>query len=113
MPRLGDLPLARRDVERLRQIIALQRRLHDVSASLKARRALTRRNIFRDALTWLDVHGRSPDVVAHWKALLAQPSTESPSGDGAAGRGLDGEPAPFKRRRRRRRRRVRPAPTEQ
>jgi poly(A) polymerase len=30
-PRLGDLPLARRDIERLRQIISLQRRLKDVS----------------------------------------------------------------------------------
>ena len=28
-PRLGDLPLARRDIERLRQIISLQRRLKD------------------------------------------------------------------------------------
>jgi hypothetical protein len=59
------------------------------------------------------VHGDSPEVVAHWKALAAeQRSTESPSGDGAASRGLDGEPAPFKRKRRRRRRRVRPATTE-
>jgi poly(A) polymerase len=113
VPRLGDLPLARRDVERLRQIIALQRRLQDVSASPKARRALTHRSIFRDAFTWLEVHGNSPEVVAHWKALAAeQRSTESPSGDGAASRGLDGEPAPFKRKRRRRRRRVRPATTE-
>src|SRR5262249_40231985 len=30
IPRLGDLPLARRDVERLRQIVGLQRRLRDV-----------------------------------------------------------------------------------
>jgi poly(A) polymerase len=114
VPRLGDLPLARRDVERLRQIIGLQRRLHDVSASPKARRALRHRSIFRDAFTWLEVHGGSPEVVAHWKALAAdQVAAEPPSGDSAAGRGLDGEPAPFKRKRRRRRRRVRPAPTEQ
>jgi len=86
-----------------------------VSASPKARRALTHRNIFRDALTWLDVHGSSPDAVADWKALVAdqRSTTESPAGDGAASRGLDSEAAPFKRKRRRRRRRVRPAPTEQ
>jgi hypothetical protein len=128
VPRLGDLPLARRDVERLRQVITLQRRLHDLSASPKARRALTHRSIFRDALTWLEVHGNSPEVAAHWNALADQRVTESRSGD-AVGNvaavsdigggmadivdgGLDEEPAPFKRKRRRRRRRVRPAPTE-
>src|SRR6185295_17520852 len=39
-PRLGDLPLARRDVERLRQIIGLQRRLRDLTASERAQRSL-------------------------------------------------------------------------
>src|SRR6478672_5880848 len=33
IPRLGDLPLARRDVERLRQIVGLQRRMRDLGAS--------------------------------------------------------------------------------
>src|SRR5258708_3828246 len=48
IPRLGDLPLARRDIERLRQVIGLQRRLKDLSASPRAQRALAHRHIFRD-----------------------------------------------------------------
>jgi len=100
-PRLGDLPLARRDIERLRQILGLQRRLHEVSASPRAKRALTHRHIFREALTWLEIHGDAPELVEHWNALIA----ESPQ-EPAAGAGEDpGEHPPFRRRRRRRRRR--------
>ncbi|MBI4485667.1 MAG: hypothetical protein HY655_06610, partial [Acidobacteria bacterium] len=107
MPRLGDLPLARRDVERLRQMIGLQRRLHDLAASPRAQRGLLHRSIFRDALTWLEVHGDAPEVVAHWKALAAQAPEETPGHETA-----EGEPPPFRRkRRRRRRRRFRPVPT--
>src|SRR6184192_4954275 len=43
IPRLGALPIARRDVERLRQIVGLQRRLADVSASPRAQHALAHR----------------------------------------------------------------------
>ena len=38
--KLGELPLARNDVERLRQILSLQRRLHEVGANPRAKRAL-------------------------------------------------------------------------
>ena len=107
MPRLGDLPLARRDVERLRQMIGLQRRLHDLTASARAQRALLHRSIFRDALTWLEVHGDAPEVVAHWKALAAEAPGETPVSEAA-----EGEPSQFRRKRRRRRRRFRPVPTE-
>src|SRR4249920_3292119 len=65
-PRLGDLPLARRDVERLRQIIGLQRRLRDLTASPRAQRTLTHRGIFREALTWMEIHGDSQEFVEHW-----------------------------------------------
>jgi tRNA nucleotidyltransferase/poly(A) polymerase len=98
-PRLGDLPIARRDVDRLRQIVGLQRRVRDLSASPRAQRALTHRHLFRDALTWLDIHGDAPDVVEHWKAMLGEAGGELPgavSEDGAF---------TFRPRRRRRRRR--------
>jgi poly(A) polymerase len=104
-PRLGELPLARRDVERLRQILGLQRRLRDLDASPRAQRAITHRNIFRDALTWLEIHGRSPEVVEHWKGVLV--------GEGSADAGeaaSETEAEPRRRRRRRRRRRFRPQP---
>src|SRR5206468_5177765 len=54
-PRLGELPLARRDIERLRQVLGLQRRLRDLGASPRAQRAITHRSVFRDALTWLEL----------------------------------------------------------
>jgi tRNA nucleotidyltransferase/poly(A) polymerase len=98
--RLGELPLARRDVERLRQIISLQRRLMDVTASPKAQRAFAHRNIFRDALTWFEIHGGAPDRVDHWKAIVAEGGAVEAPADGA-----DAEPVPARRRRRRRRRR--------
>ena len=104
-PRLGELPLARRDIERLRQILGLQRRLRDLTASPRAQRAMTHRSIFRDALTWMDIHGGSPEVVEHWKGVLV--------GEGDADTTPlpgEAEPAPQRRRRRRRRRRFRPAP---
>jgi poly(A) polymerase len=107
-PRLGDLPLARRDVERLRQIVGLQRRIHDLSASPRAQRALAHRHIFREALTWLEIHGGAPEVVEHWKAIVAESgeSVEAPE------EGAEGQPPAFqpKRRRRRRRRRFSPTP---
>jgi poly(A) polymerase len=95
---LGRLPLARRDVERLRQILGLQRRLRDVGASPRAKRALTHRNIFREALTWLEIHGDSPDLVEHWVSVLAERGVEEPVAPPAD------ERPPFRKRRRRRRR---------
>jgi poly(A) polymerase len=106
LPRLGTLPLARRDVERLRQILGLQRRLRETGASPRAKRALTHRSIFRDALTWLEVHGGAPDIVEHWISVLAERGAEEPVGGV-----VDGELPPA-RRRRRRRRRYRPAPEQ-
>jgi poly(A) polymerase len=104
--KLGELPLARNDVERLRQILSLQRRLRDLAANPRAKRALAHRSIFRDALVWLEVHGDSPEIVEHWRAILADASTE-PAGPDIA-QGLPGtESAPSGRRRRRRRRRGR------
>jgi poly(A) polymerase len=94
-PSLGILPLARRDVERLRQILALQRRLTDVNASPRAHRALTHRGVFQEALTWLEIHGHTPEVLEHWRGFIE--AARPLEGDIEAGQ-------PFPRRRRRRRR---------
>lgn len=106
-PRLGELPLARRDVERLRQILALQRRLRDLTATPRAQRALAHRHIFRDALTWFEIHGGTPDAAEHWKAVLAEAAgSHDPSlADGERQPATDLEAPPQRRRRRRRRRR--------
>jgi poly(A) polymerase len=107
-PRLGNLPLARRDVDRLRQILALQRRLRDVTTSPRGQRNMAHRHFFRDALTWLEIHGRAPEAVDHWKAIT--PSSEASDGEGVPdGAGPEGPTLHRRRRRRRRRRRFSPA----
>jgi poly(A) polymerase len=102
-PRLsmGMLPLARRDVERLRQILGLQRRLTDPNLTPRGRRALMHRGPFREALTWLEIHGDAPEALEHWRGFLEASGTpEAPADEG-----------PRPRRRRRRRRRPFRAPT--
>ena len=79
-------------------ILGLQHRLQDLTASPRARRALMHRAPFPEALTWLEIHGKAPETVEHWKgffegAVLPQ--------DGAT-------QEPPRRRRRRRGRRRRP-----
>ena len=99
---LGLLPMPRRDVERLQQILALQPRLLDLRAPYRAQRAVLHRHVLGEALTWLEIHGGRPDVLQHWRSLQAEPAAPGPDGEG------NREPAsdrPFKRRRRRRRRR--------
>jgi poly(A) polymerase len=101
---LGSLPIAGRDLERLRHILLLQRRLCDTSTLSRAARGLVARSAFPDVLVWLDIHGHAPDLVAEWRMLA-----------GAAGGG-EAAPAPAggappRRRRRGRRRRFRRPPT--
>lgn len=100
---LGILPMPRRDVERLHQILTMQSRLHDLRAPFKAQRGLLHRHVFNDALTWLEIHGERPEVLAHWRALQAEPLPGMPLPDG----NVAGGPMPSLQRRRRRRRRRR------
>ena len=103
---LGLLPLARRDVERLRQILSLQRRLIDPGLSSRARLALMHRGPFKEALTWLEIHGGAPEAVEGWRAFIAAAKS---GGETVEPEGLPGgEQAPRRRRRRRRRRPFRP-----
>ncbi|MEO6213521.1 MAG: hypothetical protein ABIP65_07835 [Vicinamibacterales bacterium] len=101
---LGLLPIARRDVERLQQMFSLLPRLMDLQAPFRAQRSLLHRSSLPEALTWLEIHGDNPEVVAHWRHLQSERS-EHP--DMAADTGV---PDPFLRRRRRRRRAPRRAP---
>jgi poly(A) polymerase len=98
---LGNLPLARRDVERLRHILHLQRRLvADVTAPTRVRRGLMHRSAFSDALTWLAIHGHAPATVDSWRSFVA----ESASQHQAVVREAADINLPSRRRRRRRRR---------
>ncbi len=102
---LGLLPLARRDVEHLRHVLSLQRRLMDSGLSVRARQGLVHRGAFDDALTWLEVHGEAPEIVQEWKALAGETRAAAPPT-------ATEESGPGKRRRRRRRRPFRPAPAQ-
>lgn len=98
--KIGMLPIARRDTDRLRQLLAVQRRLQDMEASPRAKRALLHRGPFEDALTWLEVHGRAPEIVEHWRGFI-EASSLSP--DGSPRPQLDSAVDDGLRRRRRRR----------
>ena len=102
---IGLLPIARRDVERLHQILALQPRLADIEAPARAQRGLSHRSAFAEAVTWLEIHGDRPDAVAHWRQVQEQTLHPHPTTTEAADR-------PFRRRRRRRRRRRAPFAAE-
>jgi hypothetical protein len=94
------LPIARRDLERLQQIMAIRPRLLDIQAPARAQRGVLHRSVIDEALTWLDIHEDRPDVVAHWRDLQTQGVSHQPQAE------HEGDiQAPFRRRRRRRRRR--------
>ncbi len=99
---LGALPLARRDVERLGHVLGLQRRLRDQTLSPRGQRTLVHRHNFREALTWLEIHGEAPELVEHWNAVAAEAPPVPAEGEPAEPAPPD---APARRRRRRRRRR--------
>jgi hypothetical protein len=116
------LPFARRDLDRLRLILAAQRRLLDVRRPPGQRHQLQGRGYLEDALRWLDIHG-GPDgrqIVSQWRGLqAATPGPPPEPGERHAARESatpeasppEGVLAGARRgRRRRRRRRARPAP---
>ena len=102
---LGPLPVARKDLERLRHVLLLQRRLRDESLPPRAARAMMARSAFPEALVWLDVHGGAPELVERWHALAHDLAALAPAGS------APGAVVPRRRRRRRRRRFPRPPRT--
>ena len=75
---LGALPIARRDVEHLRQILDLQRRLGGAPLSPGARRALLRRSAFADAITWMEIQGETPEVLDGLRTEAAGAADDQP-----------------------------------
>jgi len=92
--------VARKDVERLAQVLSLQRRLRDPNLSPRAARGLLARGAFMDALTWLEIHGRDSEGVARWRSMIDEMRN--------AGALPSPPPREFSRRRRRRPRRPPP-----
>jgi poly(A) polymerase len=108
------MPFARRDLDRLRLILAAQRRLREVQRSPGVKHMLAGRGYFDDAVRWLEVHG-GPDgreLAGHWHALEAvdegpgEPASEGGDAENPRASSPDGP----RRSRRRRRRRRRPSP---
>jgi poly(A) polymerase len=97
---LGVLPIPRRELERLRQMLMLQPRLLEATNSPRAIGSVMSRSAFDEALTWLEIHGGSPDAIAHWRSF--QQAREAETGE------ADRRPFRPRRRRRRRSRRLDP-----
>lgn len=71
---LGLLPIARGDVETLRHVLMLQSRLVDSLNSPRAQRSIVHRHTFEQAMTWMDIHGHDPELIAFWRGLRATTS---------------------------------------
>jgi poly(A) polymerase len=74
----GILPIARKDLERLRQLFALVPRLIDPNVPPRVARGMVGRPAFGDALTWLDITGETPEAVDRWRQLRAERPTHPP-----------------------------------
>ena len=68
----GALPVARKDVDRLRQIMQTLPRLADPDLPPRVVRAMPQRPSFADTLTWFEIAGGDPDVVERWKLALQE-----------------------------------------
>ena len=104
--KIGMLPIARGDTERLRQMLSLQARIADLEMSPRAKRALMHRGPFEDALTWFEIHGNAPAVLEHWKGFIEALGDEAKHPP-APNRATPRQPMARRRRRRRRGRRRR------
>ena len=68
----GMLPISRKDLDRLRQVVQTLPRLSDPHLPPRVARSLPHRPSFADCVTWLDVFGDAPDLVERWKLVRAE-----------------------------------------
>ena len=102
--KIGSLPIARGDTERLRQLLSLQGRIGDLEMSPRAKRTLMHRGPFESALTWFEIHGRAPAVLEHWKGFIEALGPDALKPSNEPGAPIDGERRPAAGGGRRRRR---------
>jgi tRNA nucleotidyltransferase/poly(A) polymerase len=67
----GTLPVARKDLDRMRQVLQTVPRLSDPALPPRVSRGLPQRPSFPDSLTWFEVFGGDAATVEHWKAQHA------------------------------------------
>jgi poly(A) polymerase len=119
LPAFLDLPFARRDLDRLRLVLAAQNRLREVRTSPRVKQLLAGRSYLDDALRWMEIHGgvQGQELAAHWRGLggAAEAATDGTAGEPLTALpgeedGADGAAPRRRRRRRRHRRRPRSTP---
>ncbi|PYQ48339.1 MAG: hypothetical protein DMF78_21525 [Acidobacteria bacterium] len=101
------LPFARRDLDRLRLVLAAQGRLREVHTSPKVKHLLAGRGYLEEALRWMEIHGgvQGQELAAYWRGLdLEVPAPAPVTEGGVPGQGEAGAPRHTRPRRRRRRR---------
>lgn len=105
-----SLPFARRDVERLRLILAAQNRLRELHTSPRVKGLLIGKGYLEEALRWMEIHGgvQGQELAAHWRGLELAPDTAGDPAAAALAGAFPDEPPHRPRRRRRRRARRRP-----
>ena len=126
----GALPVARKDLDRLRHMLITLPKLSDPALPPRVARGLPGRPSFPDTLTWFEIFGGDATVLEQWLALkVSRPAPaahgqrrgghkpgHAPAAHGgghaAHGPGAHGEGDALQRRRRRRRRR-RPRPAQE
>lgn len=99
------LPFARRDLDRLRLILAAQSRLREVHTSPKVKHLLAGRGYLEEALRWMEIHGgvQGQELATYWRRLELEPAPAGSASEASAA--ADGDsPRPSRSRRRRRRR---------
>ena len=102
---LGMLPVARKELDRLRQIRQLMPRLIEPALPPRVARNMHHRLAFSDTVVWLEIFGDAPEAVEKWKHAKST-RQHQPPGPAPVVEAAGNEPAqPGRRRRRRRRRR--------
>jgi poly(A) polymerase len=74
----GMLPVARKDIERLRQLVQITPRLNEPELPARLIRSLIHRPAFDDALSWLQIFDDAPDAVARWKEAVLHRQPHQP-----------------------------------
>ena len=102
-----SMPFARRDVERLRLVLAAQNRLRELHTSPRVQHLLVGKGYLEEALRWMEIHGgvQGGELAAHWRGLELAPDAAA-GGPGASPAAAETDLAerPHRPRRRRRRR---------
>jgi poly(A) polymerase len=102
----GMLQVAKKDLERLRQLRLMLPRMTEPGLPPRVVRSIVHRPAFPDALAWLGIFGDSPGTIEVWQQAHTHRQPPRPA-DEAGGEAAPGQPSPDQPRRRRRRRRRR------